>query len=83
MTTFEPPGAGQWDLDRSHYEGGITRISDRVMGDGARNAYRTLFTEMGMPADTMDIRSVNGFTYTRSARSSAPIETPDGRHRQS
>ncbi len=65
MTTFEAPGAGQWDLDRSHYESGMTRISAKVMGDGSRNAYRKLFAEMGMPAETMDMRTVHGFSYIR------------------
>ncbi len=64
-SSFEAPGPGQWDLDRSHYPGGITPISEELMRVGTADAYRRLFAEMGVPADTVEMRAVNGFTYTR------------------
>ncbi|MFT7599422.1 MAG: phosphohistidine swiveling domain-containing protein [Acidimicrobiales bacterium] len=73
MTTFEAPGAGHWDLDRSHYDGGMTRISAKLMADGPRNAYRKLFHKFGVPAETVDVQIVQGFIYSRIR----PLVGPD------
>ncbi|HEX4822032.1 MAG TPA: PEP-utilizing enzyme [Acidimicrobiales bacterium] len=61
---FEAPGAGMWNLDRSHFPGGTTPLSQWFM-EGAAKGARASFKEIGMPADTLDIRFVNGFMYTR------------------
>ncbi len=62
---FVVPGPGQWQLDRSHYTGGVTPISQWLMIDGMEHGFRRIFAELGVPADTIEARFVNGFYYTR------------------
>jgi pyruvate,water dikinase len=62
---FEPPGPGRWELDRSHYPGGTTPLVSGLMAASMPNGVRRVFRELGMPADTIDCRFVNGFMYTR------------------
>jgi phosphohistidine swiveling domain-containing protein len=62
---FAAPGPGQWQLDRSHYTGGVTPISQWLMTDGMEHGFRRIFAELGVPADTIEARFVNGFYYTR------------------
>ena len=62
---FVVPGPGQWQLDRSHYTGGVTPISQWLMTDGMEHGFRRIFGELGVPADTIEARFVNGFYYTR------------------
>ena len=50
-TTFAPPGAGMWELDRSHFPGGTTTMLQWLM-QGATNGMRQLFKVFGMPAET-------------------------------
>src|SRR6476619_5929644 len=61
---FEPPGPGMWNLDRSHFPGGTTPISEWLM-EGCPTGMRRAFAEIGMPAETLDVRFVQGFMYTR------------------
>ncbi|NCG38502.1 MAG: hypothetical protein GWP48_13405 [Actinobacteria bacterium] len=65
VPTFDPPGPGTWELDRSHYPSGITPIMDELARYGAVTAYRESFARVGVPADGIEFRSVNGFVYTR------------------
>src|SRR5258708_469468 len=69
---FEAPGAGMWELDRSHYPGGTTPISQWLM-QGCPNGMRGVFEEFGIPAETLDVRFVHGFMYTRLR----PLIRPD------
>ncbi len=62
---FVAPGPGEWQLDRSHYTGGVTPISQWLLSHGATNGLRRVFAEVGVPADTLDSQFVNGFNYTR------------------
>ena len=62
---FVAPGPGEWQVDRSHYPGGVTQISQWLMTDGMQNGFRRVFAELGVPADTIEARFVNGFYYTR------------------
>ena len=62
---FVVPGPGQWQLDRSHFTGGVTPISQWLMTDGMQHGFRNVFAELGVPADTIETRFVNGFNYTR------------------
>lgn len=61
---FEAPGAGMWSLDRSHFPGGTTPLSEWLM-EGCPTGMRRAFAEIGMPAETLDVRFVHGFMYTR------------------
>lgn len=69
---FEPPGPGMWNLDRSHYPGGTTAISQWLM-EGCPTGMRPAFEELGMPAQTLDVRFVDGFMYSRLR----PLIAPD------
>src|SRR5213076_1542616 len=73
----EPPGPGGWDLDRSHYPGGTTLISQALMR-GCAVGMRKAFAELGMPADTLDIRFVEGFMYSRLRPLIAPTAPLSG-----
>ncbi|MGH9274468.1 MAG: PEP-utilizing enzyme [Acidimicrobiales bacterium] len=61
---FEAPGPGMWNLDRSHFPGGTTPISQWLM-EGCAKGMRRSFEEIGMPAETLDVRFVHDFMYTR------------------
>ncbi|MFW2333488.1 PEP-utilizing enzyme [Ilumatobacter sp.] len=64
-TTFDPPGPGQWTLDRSHYPGGVTPISEWLLSDCMAAGMEKVFAEVGVPARRIEARFVNGFMYTR------------------
>lgn len=63
--TFDAPGPGEWQLDRSHYTGGVTPISQWLLTEGMIHGFRRVFAELGVPADTLEPRFVNDFYYTR------------------
>ena len=65
QSTFAAPGPGRWELDRSHASGGATPIYRWLMRESFPTAFRRLFREFGVAADTMDTAFVHGFTYTR------------------
>src|SRR5438094_9509484 len=69
---FEAPGPGMWNLDRSHFPGGTTPMAKWLM-QGCPTGMRTAFEEIGMPAETLDVRFVQGFMYTRLR----PLISPD------
>lgn len=62
---FAQPGPGQWALDRSHYPGGATPISQWLLSNGFSNGFRRVFAEIGLPADTVACEFVHGFMYSR------------------
>ena len=64
-TTFDTPGPGYWQLDRSHYGGGTTLISQWLMTNGCRIGMDRMFKAMGVPARYLDAQFVHGFMYTR------------------
>ncbi|MEM7094419.1 MAG: PEP-utilizing enzyme [Actinomycetota bacterium] len=65
MTTFAAPGPGSWELDRSHYDSAVTPVTSMLMTEATEAAYRKLFETVGVPAQTVAMREVNGFVYTR------------------
>ncbi len=65
MTTWEAPGPGYWELDRSHFVGGETPLVQHIQAAAMPAGMRRVFAELGTPADTLDCRFVNGFMYTR------------------
>ncbi len=69
---FEAPGPGQWSLDRSHFPGGTTPISKWLL-QGFPTGTRKASAEIGMPVETLDLRFVDGFMYTRLR----PLISPD------
>ncbi len=63
--TFTPPGPGRWRLDRSHYPGGATPISQWLIGESMAAGMEQVFAESGVPARRIEARFVHGFMYTR------------------
>ncbi len=62
---FSPPGPGHWALDRSHYPGGTTPISQWLISESMSAGMERVFAEIGAPVKAVDARFVNGFMYTR------------------
>ena len=56
---------GEWTLDRSHAPGGATPLVQTIMVSSMPPGMRRMFRDLGAPVDTMDVRFVNGFMYTR------------------
>ena len=71
--SWEPPGPGLWELDRSHMVGGTTPIMQAVQCRSLPSGMRRVFRELGTPADTLDVSFVNSFMYTRLR----PLIRPD------
>ena len=65
MVTWEAPGPGFWELDRSHFVGGETPLIQHIQAQAMPAGMRKVFAELGTPADTLDCGFVNGFMYTR------------------
>jgi phosphohistidine swiveling domain-containing protein len=62
---FEAPGPGQWSLDRSHFTGGVTPISQSLHVSTMGRGMERVFAEIGAPIRRIDSGFVNGFNYTR------------------
>ena len=84
MVTWEAPGPGYWELDRSHFVGGETPMVQHIQARAMPAGLRKVFAELGTPADTLDCRFVNGFMYTRLrpliAADRPAKSLPAGRH---
>jgi pyruvate,water dikinase len=70
---FTPPGPGRWAVDRSHFPGGTTPISQWLMEECMAAGLGRAFAEIGVPADSVQARFVDGFMYTRLR----PLLRPD------
>jgi phosphohistidine swiveling domain-containing protein len=62
---FAAPGPGGWALDRSHYPSGATPIGQWLLREGFRRGFSRVFSETGLPVESLDAAFVNGFMYTR------------------
>lgn len=62
---FAAPGPGQWTLDRSHYPGGTTPISQWLLSETMAAGMERVMAEIGAPVRRVEARFVNGFMYTR------------------
>jgi len=63
--TWEPPGPGQWALDRTHMPPGCTPIVQHIVTRSMPAGMRRTFADLGVPLDTLDVRFVNGQFYSR------------------
>jgi phosphohistidine swiveling domain-containing protein len=63
--TWEPPGPGTWERDRSHFAPTVSRLMIEMMEDAAPRGIREGFDLVGAPLDTMDVKFVNGQFYRR------------------
>ena len=64
-TAFDAPGPGQWTLDRSHFPGATTPITEWLITDSMGAGMERVFADVGVPADRIEARFVHGFMYTR------------------
>jgi rifampicin phosphotransferase len=63
---WEAPGPGQWALDRSHYPGGTTPLSQHIITQGFDAGLARMARELGAPITTIRARFVHGFFYSRT-----------------
>ena len=63
---YEAPGPGEWNLDRSHLSNPATPLIQSLMTESLDSAYRQVFEELGLPAETISMQFVNGFGYTQT-----------------
>jgi rifampicin phosphotransferase len=63
---WEAPGPGQWALDRSHYPGGTTPLSQSIIEKGFGAGLARMARDLGAPIATIEARFVHGFFYTRT-----------------
>ena len=62
---FEAPGPGHWALDRSHMPAGCTPLVQSIMEEAEPAGMRRVFRELGAPLDTIEMRFVHGYMYSR------------------
>lgn len=62
---FEAPGPGHWALDRSHMPAGCTPLVQSIMEEAEPAGMRRAFRELGAPLDTIEMRFVHGYMYSR------------------
>ncbi len=70
---WEAPGAGQWNLDRSHVNRPATPINQYIQSRSTVRGSRLGLCELGAPLDGLDFRFVNGLVYSRIR----PLVNPD------
>jgi rifampicin phosphotransferase len=63
--TWTVDSPGQWVLDRSHHTGGATPVVQHIQAESMRTGMTRVMEELGAPLETIDVRFVNGFFYTR------------------
>ena len=63
--TFEVPGPGSWEYDRSHCPPSPTLLFRRVASQSMETAYRTVFEQYGAPLLGFGVTFVHGRMYRR------------------
>ena len=71
--TWDAPAPGQWALDLSHTPAGCTPMVQHIMERSMPAGMRRVFSELGTPLDTLDVRFVHGHFYSRLR----PLISPD------
>ena len=62
---WKAPAAGEWLLDRSHVNRPATPINQHVQSTGTLQGTRDGLGELGAPVEGLDVKFVNGLSYTR------------------
>src|SRR3954464_15708589 len=62
---WTPPGPGAWVAETAHSVGAMTPVAQYLIGTAQTAAMREVFAEWGIPADTIDVRFINGHMYGR------------------
>lgn len=70
---WNPPGPGQWALDRSHINRPATLVAQAIQSRGTARGTRRMFRDLGAPLDALDFQFVNGLLYSRVR----PLIAPD------
>lgn len=70
---WNPPGPGQWNLDRSHVFRPATAINQYIQTKQTIVGTRRVLGELGAPIDGLQFACVNGLVYTRVR----PLINPD------
>ena len=65
MVTWEAPGPGYWELDRSHFVGGETPLIQHIQTRRCRPACAGFSPNSARPPTRSTAAFVNGFMYTR------------------
>jgi pyruvate,water dikinase len=63
--TFETPGPGSWEYDRSHCPPAPTLLFRRIASESMEAAYRTVFEQYGAPLKSFGVTFVHGKMYRR------------------
>jgi pyruvate,water dikinase len=59
------PGPGAWRAETAHSVGAMTPVTQYVIGAAQPAAMRQVFAQWGIPADTTDVKFINGHMYHR------------------
>lgn len=73
---WDPPGAGQWALDRSHVNRPATPLNQFIQTTSTVVGTRRGMRELGAPLDGLDFRFVNGLAYSRVRPLIGPDKPP-------
>jgi pyruvate,water dikinase len=60
---WEPPGPGDWSLDKGHVPRPLTRFTQEVASEPFRRGFVETFRRYGIPVQDMLEGYVNGFSY--------------------
>lgn len=74
--SWDPPGPGQWALDRSHVNRPATPINQMIQTISTVVGTRRGLAEIGAPLDGLDFRFVNGLPYSRVRPLIGPDKPP-------
>lgn len=76
MLTFEPPGPGTWQQDRSHMPEPMTRLGFDLAAAPFADGFTKTFRDYGVPVQSVTMASVHGYMYLRLQFAGEP--GPDG-----
>ena len=74
--TFEPPGPGTWQQDRSHMPEPMTRLGYDLACGPFGEGFTQSFVDFGVPVQSVTMASVHGYMYLRLQFAGEP--GPDG-----
>ncbi|MEI9949026.1 MAG: PEP-utilizing enzyme [Pseudomonadota bacterium] len=75
MRTFAPPEDGVWELESAHAPRPVSTFGQAPIERAIPRGFRTGTARYGLLLDTIEVRFVNGFAYTRRI----PVGTSPGK----
>jgi pyruvate,water dikinase len=79
--TFEPPDGGAWELETAHVPRPMSTFSQSSMERAIPRGFREGTSRYGLLLDTIEVRFVQGFAYTRRRPVGTPPNQPPRRKR--